>query len=89
MLGELFEGQRRSQRRQDAEDNSDRQRAARTEPEGEGTDSSENTASTTRTKISSTGDGSSLEVGDVSIIADEENNALLILSYTYRLRKSI
>lgn len=81
MLGELFEGQRRSQRRQDAEDNSDRQRAAKTETEGEGAESSDDTSSTPRTKVSSSrGDGSSLDVGDVSIIADEENNALLILA---------
>ncbi|WP_370278863.1 secretin N-terminal domain-containing protein, partial [Pontibacterium sp.] len=82
MLAELFEGQRRSQRRQDTDDEPARPQITRNETaEGDGADSSTDAGTSSRTKVTAAGgDGSSLDVGDVSIIADEENNALLILS---------
>ncbi len=81
MLGELFEGQRRIQRRQENGDDNNRT-VERTPAASEDGGSDNREQSTTRTKLSSQsgGDGSSLDVGDVSIIADEENNALLILA---------
>lgn len=83
MLGELFEGQRRSKQRQSQQESSaarerDNTREGRPEEGAENGDAEQEAP----TKLSkrSNGDGSSLDVGDVSIIADEENNALLILA---------
>lgn len=79
MLGELFEGQRRSRRREedstqrDALDSSIGQQESERETERE-------TASVTKVSSRDGGEGSSLDVGDVSIISDPENNALLILA---------
>ena len=83
MLGELFEGQRRSQRLQSARNELERPTAAPSESSSEeaSTEGGNERSDASRTKVSArTGDGSSLDVGDVSIIADEENNALLILA---------
>lgn len=82
MLGELFEGQRRSQRRQESLNEPTRTQTTRNESRDSDTaEQASASDSGSRTKVSSSGnDGSSLDVGDVSIIADEENNALLILA---------
>ncbi|MDI3324159.1 type II secretion system secretin GspD [Pontibacterium granulatum] len=82
MLGELFEGQRRSQRRQqDSRDEQARTQTTRNESSDTAGSETSSTDTSSRTKVSSSNnDGSSLDVGDVSIIADEENNALLILA---------
>lgn len=83
MLGELFEGQRRTKRKQDENGASERTRTtSAAERETEPETKQEDTQRTTTTKVTarSSEDGSSLDVGDVSIIADEENNALLILA---------
>ena len=83
MLGELFEGQRRSQRLQSARNELERSATAPNEGSSEeaAADGGSERSDALRTKVSAqTGDGSSLDVGDVSIIADEENNALLILA---------
>ncbi|WP_372835429.1 type II secretion system secretin GspD [Pontibacterium sp.] len=79
MLSELFEGQRRSQRRN--EDNKQLEAATgRTQSEDTKTETDSEPAPATKVSSRDGGEGSSLDVGDVSIISDPENNALLILA---------
>ena len=73
MLGELFAGQRRSQ----AERDNAPPRTARTAASSEG--GSDDGETITRAEASSSAPAS-LDVGDVEIIADSENNALLIMA---------
>ena len=86
MLGELFEGQQRNRRRAEAQEDNTRteNRFQDAQSESNGAESGEggNSTRSTPAKVSSRGgsDGSSLDVGDVSIISDPENNALLILA---------
>jgi general secretion pathway protein D len=81
MLGQLFEGQRRNRQAREAE-TARRPGTATTE-----------TTTTTATQAAASGDGTvtraeasagpaNIDVGEVSIIADAENNALLIMSST-------
>lgn len=83
MLSELFEGQRRSQRAQDESGQLTERRSAESDRQSdsgrEGRDNTTQPASQ-RSVSRFESEGSSLDVGDVSIIADEENNALLILA---------
>ncbi|GGK84900.1 type II secretion system secretin GspD [Amphritea balenae] len=74
MLTSLFDGQRRSNRGRENEDERPRQAVVTTtnETEIEGSDQASSSVS-----VSAPAD---LSVGEVSIISDEENNALLILA---------
>ncbi|MFC6669223.1 secretin N-terminal domain-containing protein [Marinobacterium aestuariivivens] len=73
MLGQLFEGQRRTQQARQAEAARRPATATTTETPAEEDDG-------TLTRAEASVGGASLDVGEVSIIADEENNALLIMA---------
>ncbi|GGO80131.1 type II secretion system protein GspD [Marinobacterium nitratireducens] len=75
MLGQLFEGQRRERQARQSE-NARRPRSATTEGGDEPVGGEERTLTRAEASVG----GTSVEVGEVSIIADEENNALLIMA---------
>lgn len=72
MLGQLFEGQRRNRQAREAE-------AAR-RPAAATTATADADAEGTVTRAEASASPANIEVGEVSIIADAENNALLIMS---------
>ncbi|WP_271270196.1 type II secretion system secretin GspD [Aliamphritea hakodatensis] len=79
MLSELFEGQRRSRQADEGNTSVNRPRPVN-EPDTDADTQTAQSTSPVRLSSAQPSDGSSLDVGDVSIIADEENNALLILA---------
>ncbi|MBY4678558.1 type II secretion system secretin GspD [Marinobacterium sp. CAU 1594] len=94
MLAELFDVQERSRRREERSNESGSTRQANRDdssaPEEQPDDGEQQRESPTTTKVTVGGaalDGASLDVGEVSIIADEENNALLILASPGDYRK--
>ena len=74
MLGQLFEGQRRNRQAREAETPP---RAATTAPAAGASDDDG-----TVTRAEASAGPANIDVGEVSIIADAENNALLIMSST-------
>ncbi|WP_299178596.1 type II secretion system secretin GspD [uncultured Neptuniibacter sp.] len=81
MLSELFDNQRDSNSGQGDQDNRQNEDQERQNTSEEAAlDNQTRTASARRVNNRIGDEGSSLDVGDVSIIADEENNALLILA---------
>ncbi|WP_261840870.1 type II secretion system secretin GspD [Aliamphritea ceti] len=86
MLSELFEGQRRSQQAAEGNTLANRIRRANDSDTEAGSQTSPSPAQARVSSITAS-EGSSLDVGDVSIIADEENNALLILASSLDYKK--
>lgn len=81
ILTQLFEGQRAAQEGEEGEEGG-AMRGAEPEPATPDTPAAEGEAKAGRAPLLITpgGEGASLEVGEVSIIADDENNALLVMA---------
>ncbi|WP_341502589.1 type II secretion system secretin GspD [Gallaecimonas sp. GXIMD4217] len=76
MLGQLFEGQRRNSRNRPPRESSTTPPARAESPDTPVENPRPTASTTTATSL----DTSNLDVGEVSIIADEENNALLVMA---------